>query len=302
MMKGVYNRYGMLLMNERKAYNGPVYSEGGHHWWYAGLLDGNYANDDLLKLPIFPDFNLLKIHPLEMDAANTGQGHQYICYAMAYGNIGILSDGVDAVTRYAFLQPIQEDYVMVPVKEIAYFKDGKAYNTSEAIKKDLLKTPCLKITYQSGLETYVNFGKEEGIIQINDKNYSLPEYGFFTHMPQSGKQSSSVWINGSRLDEVYSKNLYYLNTHGKQIEGKMRGNGHYLLKKEKFSWELIPLDQKSMIEFDLSLLKSDFIHAKVVGVDKEGRYVKEIPQTKKGIVTVQAEEGVYKYQLIPQLD
>ena len=82
----------------------------------------------------------------------------------------------------------------------------------------------------------------------------------------------------------------------------MRGNGHYLLKKEKFSWELIPLDQKSMIEFDLSLLKSDFIHAKVVGVDKEGRYVKEIPQTKKGIVTVQAEEGVYKYQLIPQFD
>ena len=43
-----------------------------------------------------------------MDAANTGQGHQYICYAMAYGNIGILSDGVDAVTRYAFLQPIQD--------------------------------------------------------------------------------------------------------------------------------------------------------------------------------------------------
>ena len=83
---------------------------------------------------------------------------------------------------------------------------------------------------------------------------------------------------------------------------KFGGNGHYLLKKEKFSWELIPLDQKSMIEFDLSLLKSDFIHAKVVGVDKEGRYVKEIPQTKKGIVTVQAEEGVYKYQLIPQLD
>ena len=81
------------------------------------------------------------------------------------------------MTRYAFLQPIQEDYVMVPVKEIAYFKDGKAYNTSEAIKKDLLKTPCLKITYQSGLETYVNFGKEEWIIQINDKNYSLPEYG-----------------------------------------------------------------------------------------------------------------------------
>ena len=42
MMRGVIARYGMLLMNERKAYNGPVFSEGGNHWWYAGLADGNY--------------------------------------------------------------------------------------------------------------------------------------------------------------------------------------------------------------------------------------------------------------------
>ena len=49
----VINCFGLLLMNESKTY-GPVYSEGGNHWWYAGLLDGNYANGNLDKLPVFP--------------------------------------------------------------------------------------------------------------------------------------------------------------------------------------------------------------------------------------------------------
>ena len=142
-----------------------MYSEGGHHWWYAGLLDGNYANDNLLNLPIFPDFSLLKIHPLEMDAANTGNGYQYICYALAYGNIGILSDGTDAVVRYAFLQPMQEDYVMIPVKNIAYNEKGHWYDSSEALKRSLLKSSCLKVEYASGLENICKF-------QSTDMEYS----------------------------------------------------------------------------------------------------------------------------------
>ena len=302
MMQGVYNRYGMLLMNERKVYNGPVYSEGGHHWWYAGLLDGNYANDDLLNLPIFPDFSLLKIHPLEMDAANTGNGYQYICYALAYGNIGILSDGTDAVVRYAFLQPMQEDYVMIPVKNIVYNEKGHWYDSSEALKRGLLKSSCLKVEYASGLEIYVNFSQQTWNIQVGGNSYVLPTYGFFTYMPSNGKRSSSVLHNGKRLDEVYSENLYYLNTHGQYIKGSMRGNGHYMLKKEKFSWELIPLDKTSMVEFDVSLLDLGFVHLKVVGVDKKGNFVKEIPQLHKGVVSLQAEESVYKYQLIPMYD
>lgn len=301
MLKGVIKRYGMLLMNERKAYNGPVYSEGGNHWWYAGLTDGNYANDDLINLPIFPDFSLLKIHPLEMDAANTGQGHQYICYALAYGNIGILSEGTDAIMRYAFLQPMQEDYVMIPVSHITYNQDGVSYSTSNAIKRGLLNAPRLRIDYKSGLQTYVNFGEKEWNICIGDMAYTLPQWGFLVYMPSSGKRSSSILKDGIRLDEVLSKKLYYLNTYGRTVSGPLRGNGHYLVKKEKFLWEVIPLDGVTTVEFDLSLLDIDSDNVRVIGVDKDGNAVQEISQQKRGILLIQPIEDIYKYQIIPAL-
>ncbi len=66
--------YGELLLLQRKAWNGPVYSEGGQHFFYAGLADGNYAQDqgyNFRTKPWIVDFDLLKIHPKE---CNFGMG------------------------------------------------------------------------------------------------------------------------------------------------------------------------------------------------------------------------------------
>jgi hypothetical protein len=301
MMRGVYNRYGMLLMNERKAYNGPVYSEGGHHWWYAGLLDGNYANDDLTNLPVFPDFNLLKIHPLEMDAANTGKDHQYICYAMAYGNLGILSEGTEAVMRYCFLQPMQEDYVMIPVTDITYYANGKAYNSSDALKLGLMKAPQLRVTYASGLQTYINFGESNWDVEIAGQQITLPHDGFYTYVPTTDKRSSSILHDGKRLDEVYSPDLYYLNTHGRTIDSKLGGNGHYLIKREKFGWEVIPLDESTTIKFELSLLANDIKKAMIIGTNSTGKHLNVNFKSEDGMVNIQPVKGVYKYQIIPSI-
>ena len=52
----------------------PVYSEGGHHFFYSGLSDGNYAQDrgyNFFTMPWIVDFDLLKIHPKE---CNFGMG------------------------------------------------------------------------------------------------------------------------------------------------------------------------------------------------------------------------------------
>jgi hypothetical protein len=139
MFRTVIEYYGMLLTNERRSYLGPIYSEGGNHWWYAGLLEGNYANGDLQNLPVFPDFQLLKINPLQMDTANTAKGYEYLVYALVYGHIGLLSNSVaESVKRYMMMQPLQDSYSMVNIKNILYSDGVDYFNTSEAIKQNLV--------------------------------------------------------------------------------------------------------------------------------------------------------------------
>ena len=65
----VYCNYGDVLLTQRRAWNGPVYSEGTCQFLYAGLTDGNYAQArmDADKDPWIVDFNLTRINPLECD-------------------------------------------------------------------------------------------------------------------------------------------------------------------------------------------------------------------------------------------
>ena len=66
--------WGELLLMQCRLWQGPVWSEGGVQFLYAGLTDGNYAQDqtyDFTSRPWLLDFDLLKIHPLE---CNFGMG------------------------------------------------------------------------------------------------------------------------------------------------------------------------------------------------------------------------------------
>ena len=66
----VFYAWGELLLMQRRLWQGPVWSEGGNHFMFAGLSDGNYASDywyDFATMPWLVDFDLLKIHPLECD-------------------------------------------------------------------------------------------------------------------------------------------------------------------------------------------------------------------------------------------
>ena len=76
----VFYAYGETLLLQRKLWGGPVWSEGGWHFLYAGLADGNYARDDYDRYdfgsrPWIVDFDLLKIHPLEVDFGMGALGH-----------------------------------------------------------------------------------------------------------------------------------------------------------------------------------------------------------------------------------
>src|ERR1035438_3297453 len=60
---------------ERTTHGGPVFGEGGSHWFWSGLLDGveaefgggAVANNSSAQAPLFVDFDLLKIHPRQVN-------------------------------------------------------------------------------------------------------------------------------------------------------------------------------------------------------------------------------------------
>lgn len=298
MMRGTYERYAMLLMNERKSYGGPVFSEGGTHWWYAGLVDGNYGNDRVLELPVFPDFNLLRIHPLEMDMGYMGEGYMYLAYTLAYGQksfFNLTDTNEEIMRRYAMLQPIQKDYVMVPVSSIQYFSIGKFHNTSDAIRSSLLSAPQLRIVYQSGMIMYVNFGEDNWTVNIGHDVYMLPQYGFVVCNMKTGVRSSSILTNdGTRCDEVYSSDLYYLDTRGREVKGRLGGNGCYMIQRKQKTWEIIPIANGSHVRLDLSLLGME--QCKLQGLDKNKKVLNTFLFHDKVDVTFAS--GVVKYQLI----
>ena len=69
MFRTTYMAYAALLLEQKKAWKGPVYSEGGSQFYYAGICDGNYAQLRInpAKDPWIVDFDLRRIHPLNVD-------------------------------------------------------------------------------------------------------------------------------------------------------------------------------------------------------------------------------------------
>jgi hypothetical protein len=77
---GAYRDASIALWGyERKTHGGPVFGEGKYHWFWSGDLDGVEAQfgaqpdpiTDGTKAPIFVDFDLSRIHPLQV---NHGMG------------------------------------------------------------------------------------------------------------------------------------------------------------------------------------------------------------------------------------
>lgn len=68
----VFYAFCEALLRHRRAFGGPVWSEGRQHMMYAGFADGSYAQcGNLRGNPWIVDFDLRKIHPL---CCNFGMG------------------------------------------------------------------------------------------------------------------------------------------------------------------------------------------------------------------------------------
>jgi hypothetical protein len=116
-----------LWAYERQTHAGPVPGEGLEHWYYSGLLDGVEAQlgagavsaSSDAGLSLFLDFDLLRIHPLQVNhgmgyyerwtssgssTMTTTQMDAYWMHEIAFGHAPFLGEGTWSVVPQALVE------------------------------------------------------------------------------------------------------------------------------------------------------------------------------------------------------
>ena len=210
--------YGEIMLIQKRNWQGPVYSEGGMHWMYCGLTDGNYAQDQYYDLPRNPwlvDFDLLRMHPL---CCNFGVGSlsmfygeksvpssiwdctdPFVACTVAFGHPPFLLPRNTAYS-YFMLQALAAKYTLAEAKSIRYADEsGRFWGTSEAVSNEAYRNSQIKVGYSDGTEVAVN-GSSSGkwlAVPFSDGKVLLPPYGFVGVSP--GVVTVNASKNGRRI-------------------------------------------------------------------------------------------------------
>ena len=237
--------YGELLTLQRKFWNGPVFSEGGCHFMYAGLDDGNFAQDQGARLDVSPwlvDFDLLRIHPL---CNNFGMGYprmfygkgaepedkalfmdRFLAATIAFGHIGYFMTGNPDQEEqgYWMVQPIAAHYAKADVREIRYADaDGRFVPTSAAIASGAVGRSQVRTLYADGTLTVVN-GDREGrtlAVEVDGQTVRIPANGWYAVSGDRRVVSASVLgEDGHRADWCASLQAAYVDGRGQWFDSE----------------------------------------------------------------------------------
>lgn len=337
MLRAQHKAYSILLNNEKIAYNGPVFSEGKYHWFYAGLTDGNYGQlKDFApdKIPALVDFDLLHIHPLEVSIGMGSPGmfyhsgikadernsrshkfDRFITTTIAYGHNGYLIDmpiieslndmkvtsswGIPAIMKsYYMMQQLQSRYALIKATNISYYDGNKWLHTSDAIRDDSYMRGQIKTSYESGLVTIVNLNEEETLaVEIEGRKILLPPNSFAAYGESFFEMSGMM--NERRIDLVYSPEYLYMDGRGKYLKtDKISVSNSAVVVKDKGAVWLIPFDEKEQVAFRLSAMG---LHkkVKVIGCDENGKALNDKVSYKisDGWLTVYLSDRFFKYKI-----
>lgn len=318
-----FYKYGEVLLNEKILHKGPVFSEGGSHWFYSGLSDGNYAQTQDPEQPVLVDFNLLKIKPLENNAGydlsfsfrrgiSSNQQDIVRAYTIAYGNIGVIYEVYrtpweeinipDVLKTYFLLQQLQTFYSNSDVEEIKYHKENRFYNTTEAIINRVHLNNQVFVKYKNRLEVYVNCnGKENWIVEKGGKNYILPPYGFFAYLPGKIIEYSAL-IDNHRVDFVDSPVYVYADGRGKLTDfGVLKTDGAVVIKKKsKNSFVVTPifLHSNNLI-LNISYLFKNWKKIEIKGYTEDGKEIKNIDyKMNNDEIILKTSSQIFNYEIL----
>lgn len=294
MFRRTFECFGRVLYEQKFAYNGPVYSEGNNHWWYAGLVDGNYGqlgSTASWRDPLFVDFDLLHMHPLSMDAGMGEIGMYYRgplpdlalerfrAVTLAYGHIGYLdyqtfsSTWKELIKTYYLQQPLQRHYVMEPVRSIRYADaSGRLMETSEALITDAYRTGRLEVVYQTGFRVVVNGSSTPWEVDGPGGKVTLPEWGYLASSKDGATVSASAMAPGAgRIEYCVSPGSLFLDSRGGGLVtvGPIGVDGAAAVKRVGKEWWIIPALEAREVRLDIRALgiAGD---ARVQAVDEAG--------------------------------
>jgi len=274
-----------LLQSQASSLPGPVVGEGGHHWLYAGILDGYLARMSgpaQSRLPLLVDFDLHYLHGLQLDAGlgtpeeffgetlSAEDKHsrspfldRFLTLTVAYGHAGLLpspeSWGLpSAVKTYYLLRQLQSLYLGVPVETIRYHHEGNLLETTEALISGAYEAGQVQIGYQNGLQIWVNGGWEgDWEVECAGAPYSLPPASFVASGPDDLLVYSADAGSG-RIDFARCGSYFYCDTRGQKIElPPLVLNGAALVFQGEWEIDILPLEYQGEIEIDISHFWTD---------------------------------------------
>ncbi len=313
--------YGEIMLHQKRTWNGPVYSEGNNHWYYCGLTDGNYGQDQAAHLserPWLTDFDLRKLHPLgcnfgmgnpEMFFGNVGLGKspedrearldRFLAATLAFGHTGflVLHGGMPTAARSYFnLQQVHAAYAQAVAKEIRYAdENGELLDSSAALATGAFTRSQIRTVYSNGLTVTVNGHPEE---KWAVDGMVLPPNGWLVRSDDGELLAYSALVDGRRADYVDSPAYIYADGRGRFTRfPKAACDGQLIAhKREHGRFEVIPLGACREFAIDLDGRSAD-----VTALDEEGAAIgaAEI-RSSRGLVYISPVPKAFSYVVSPR--
>ena len=317
----VFYSFGEIMLHQKKAWNGPVYSEGNYHSFYMGLTDGNYGQDQSYRPAVNPwlvDFDLRKMHDLgcnfgmgnpEMFYANVPQPRKtraerdawldrFLAATVAFGHPGflVMEGGMGNTFRsYYLLQQLQSRYCLTNAAEIRYADaQGNLVPTSEAVARGLHQRSQVVTRYADGTVTAANGSRSERLkTDAFGHPIDLPPNGFAGWTADGTIEVFSGDRDGQRCDYAATPAYGYVDGRGRFARfPQAAGNGPAVCRRlPEGKYEVILLNQTEA-GFAVEGIPA------AVALDKENRELGPAPlRQARGLTYVTPVKGAFSYLL-----
>ena len=216
---------------EQQNYGGPVFGEGLNHWYWSGLTDGveaqfgagnvNYSQGELN--PLFVDFDLLKIHPLQVnhgmgmysrwirpgeDITQTNLLDAYRMQEVIYGHAPYINgdfwnNPYRVLEEQNLVSPVAQRYGTQPISSIQYQVNGTWTNSNVATQAG--DWSRVSVQYANGDNIVANAQSQP----LYFGSLQLPQYGWAAQ--GNNLLAYTALLNGQVVDYAQSGNSYYAN-------------------------------------------------------------------------------------------